>query len=89
MRDNLGLSALAEVRILHRYDIDPISEEVYERALGRILSEAPVDMVSEEEVEFGGDTKVFAVEYLPGSMIRERILPSSVSRFWGRRSIRL
>ena len=23
-------------------------------------------MVSEEEVEFGGDTKVFAVEYLPG-----------------------
>ena len=66
LRDNLGLSALAEVRILHRYDIDPISEEVYERALGRILSEAPVDMVSEEEVEFGGDTKVFAVEYLPG-----------------------
>ena len=29
LRDNLGLSALAEVRILHRYDIDPISEEVY------------------------------------------------------------
>ena len=66
LRDNLGLSALAEVRILHRYDIDSISEEVYERAMGRILSEAPVDMVSEEDVEFGGDTKVFAVEYLPG-----------------------
>ena len=45
LRDNLYLNTLEEVRILYRYDIDHISEDVYKQAIGRILSEAPVDRV--------------------------------------------
>ena len=45
LRDNLYLNTLEEVRILYRYDIDHISENVYKQAIGRILSEAPVDRV--------------------------------------------
>ena len=66
LQDNLHLKELESVRILHRYDIEDISEETYQRAVRRILSEAPVDDVYEEEVELDPADFVFAVEYLPG-----------------------
>lgn len=66
LRDNLNLDHLESVRILHRYDIENISDETYHRAIRRILSEAPVDDVQEEEVCFDPADFVFAVEYLPG-----------------------
>lgn len=66
LQDNLNLDHLESVRILHRYDIENISDETYHRAIRRILSEAPVDDVQEEEVCFDPADFVFAVEYLPG-----------------------
>ena len=66
MKQNLNLKGLESVRILHRYDIENISEETYQRAVSRILSEAPVDDVYEETVELDPADFVFAVEYLPG-----------------------
>ncbi len=66
LRDNLNLEALASVRVLHRYDLENLSEETYRRAVRRVLSEAPVDDVYEEEAVFSPQDFVFAVEYLPG-----------------------
>ena len=66
LRDNLHLRTLESVRILHRYDIESITEETYQKAVRRILSEAPVDDVYEETVELDPADFVFAVEYLPG-----------------------
>ena len=67
LRSNLGLKDLQDVRILHRYDVENLSEDLYEKAIGRILSEAPVDQVSHETLpeDVKGST-LFAVEYLPG-----------------------
>ncbi len=67
LRSNLGLKDLQDVRILHRYDVENLSEDLYEKAIGRILSEAPVDQVSRETMpeDVKGST-LFAVEYLPG-----------------------
>lgn len=66
LRDNLNLESLTSVRILHRYDLENLSESTYQRAVRRILSEAPVDDVYEEEVTLDPADFVFAVEYLPG-----------------------
>ena len=61
------MKQLEEVRILHRYDVENLSEEVYRQAIERILSEAPVDEVYEEDMpENTEGCFVFAVEYLPG-----------------------
>ena len=67
LRSNLQLTGLQEVRVLYRYDIEGLSEDTYRRAITRILSEAPVDDVYEEEVPgLAEEGRLFAVEYLPG-----------------------
>ncbi|MBQ7058534.1 MAG: phosphoribosylformylglycinamidine synthase [Firmicutes bacterium] len=67
LRSNLGLKDLQDVRILHRYDVENLPEDLYEKAIGRILSEAPVDNVSREDLPADVEGKIlFAVEYLPG-----------------------
>ena len=67
LKSNLGLSGLTDLRILHRYDVEHLSEDLFEKAIGRILSEAPVDRVYWENLpEEVQDQVIFAVEYLPG-----------------------
>ncbi len=66
LQTNLGMSGLEDVRILHRYDIDKISDKAYEQGLHTIFSEPPVDDVYEETYELAGDETAFGVEYLPG-----------------------
>ncbi|MGE5328293.1 MAG: phosphoribosylformylglycinamidine synthase [Deltaproteobacteria bacterium] len=66
LKGNLGVKGLKSIRILNRYDISGISDEVYQTALKTIFSEPPVDLVYDEEFKISGDEKVFAVEYLPG-----------------------
>ena len=62
----LGIHTVRNVRVLIRYDIENISEEVYKDALVTVFSEPPVDYVYEEEFEKKASEKVFGVEYLPG-----------------------
>lgn len=66
LKETLRLAGLKGVRILNRYDVAGISDEVYERARCTIFSEPTVDYVYDEEVKFAPDERVFAVEYLPG-----------------------
>ena len=67
LKSNLNLKQLEDVRVLHRYDVENIPEEVYRKAVARILSEAPVDDVYEENLpEDVKGHRLFATEYLPG-----------------------
>lgn len=66
LRHNLAIEELKNVRILHRYDVDNISEEVYQKALYTIFSEKTVDNLFENKFETEGQDFVFAMEYLPG-----------------------
>ena len=65
-KDNLGIEALEDVRVLNKYILGDMEEEQYVRTGNTILSEAPVDRVYEENFEIGQDEIAFGVEYLPG-----------------------
>ena len=65
IKSYLGIKTVTGVRVFIRYDIENVSEETYQKALGTVFSEPPVDEVYEEKIELG-DAKVFSVEYLPG-----------------------
>ena len=62
----LNISAVTNVRVLIRYDIENLSEETYRQSLITIFSEPPLDFVYEEEFPAGETDRVFSVEYLPG-----------------------
>lgn len=65
IRSYLGIKTVTDVRVLIRYDIENISDEVYKRALVTVFSEPPVDDLYEEDFD-GQGKKVFSVEFLPG-----------------------
>ena len=66
LRSYLGLKGLEGVRILTRYDIENLPEEVWLQAKDTVFSEAPVDHLYEEQFPVQEQDRVFAVEYLPG-----------------------
>ena len=53
------------MRIVNRYDVEGISQELFDQATPTVFSEPQVDTVSADLPDFGG-AAVFAVEYLPG-----------------------
>lgn len=65
LKTNLMISGLREVRIFHRYDVEGITEEVFNRAINTVFSEPQVDTVYRNLPEVS-DARVFAIEYLPG-----------------------
>ncbi|MDF2542379.1 MAG: phosphoribosylformylglycinamidine synthase [Herbinix sp.] len=66
LKSYLGIIGLEKVRVLIRYDIENISEEIYQKALGTVFSEPPIDDIYEECFQAEPTDKVFSVEYLPG-----------------------
>ncbi|AOT69887.1 phosphoribosylformylglycinamidine synthase [Geosporobacter ferrireducens] len=66
LKENLGMKALENLRIVNRYDIAGIGEEAFQKARNTIFSEPPVDEVVDEVLEIGENIRCFAVEYLPG-----------------------
>ena len=60
----LGITALKRVRILNRYDVENIREDLFAYAKRTVFSEPQLDIVSDDFDAQGGT--VFAVEYLPG-----------------------
>ncbi|WP_455155193.1 phosphoribosylformylglycinamidine synthase [Stomatobaculum longum] len=62
----LGISDIAGVRVLVRYDIENLDDKTFVQARGTIFSEPPLDELYEETFpKEAGDT-VFSAEYLPG-----------------------
>ncbi|WP_443948130.1 phosphoribosylformylglycinamidine synthase, partial [Phascolarctobacterium faecium] len=66
LRNNLGMKNLTGIRILNRYDVMGVSDEEFAAARKIVLSEPPVDTVTDEIFEVPAGCCAFAVEYLPG-----------------------
>ncbi len=66
LRNYLDMKTLNNVRVLIRYDVEALSEEIYKKALVTVFSEPPVDYVYENTFEKEPSDRVFSVEYLPG-----------------------
>ncbi len=64
--ESLHIDNIENLRILNRYDVEGISEEVYENAAKTIFSEPNLDVVYYEEIPELNDERVFAIEFLPG-----------------------
>ncbi|WP_236880723.1 phosphoribosylformylglycinamidine synthase [Clostridioides difficile] len=64
--ESLHIDNIENLRILNRYDVEEISEEVYENAAKTIFSEPNLDVVYYEEIPKLNDERVFAIEFLPG-----------------------
>ena len=62
----LGIKDVTGVRVLIRYDVENISDEVFEKACTCVFSEPPVDDLFRETFEMAENAKAFSVEYLPG-----------------------
>ena len=65
----LGITALQDVRVLIRYDVENLSDATYRQALGTVFSGPPVDEYFEETFAVDTDALVFSVEYLPGQFL--------------------
>ena len=66
LKNYLGIGGLTKVRILIRYDVENITDEIFEKACKSVFSEPPVDILYREEVPAEEKDRVFSVEYLPG-----------------------
>jgi len=65
-RNYLGMKNLQKVRILTRYDVENISEEIFHRSCNGIFAELPVDDFYLEEFPYDTKDDTFSVEYLTG-----------------------
>lgn len=66
IKENLQISNLEDVIILNRYDVEGITQEVFEKAKNTIFSEPQVDICYEEEYKVDAKDIIFGVEFLPG-----------------------
>lgn len=66
IKENLQISNLQKIVILNRYDVEGISDEVFEKAKGTIFSEPQVDNYFVEDYPVDSNASVFGVEFLPG-----------------------
>ncbi len=62
----LAVKGLTGVRKLIRYDVENVSDEVFEKACRTVFSEPPVDILYRETIDIPEDGFVFSVEALPG-----------------------
>ncbi|MDI9590866.1 MAG: phosphoribosylformylglycinamidine synthase [Acidobacteriota bacterium] len=65
LRHTLGIQGLTKLRLINRYDVEGISEELFGRCVPTVFSEPQSDDVFFALPAFG-DAVVFAVEFLPG-----------------------
>ena len=66
LKETFRLDELKAVRIIRRYDIEGLSDEEYAAVKNVVFSEPPVDVVYEEKLPKFPNSRVFAVEFLPG-----------------------
>ncbi|MBQ1311385.1 MAG: phosphoribosylformylglycinamidine synthase, partial [Blautia sp.] len=66
IKSYLGITSVTNVRVLIRYDVENLEEELFQTALYTVFSEPPVDRVYLETFPCGESDHCFSVEYLPG-----------------------
>ena len=62
----LGIKSVTAVRVLIRYDVENISDEVFDKACKTVFAEPPVDDLYLENFESAEGSHIFSVEFLPG-----------------------
>ena len=62
----LGIKSVTAVRVLIRYDVENISDEVFDKACKTVFAEPPVDDLYLENFETAAGSRIFSVEFLPG-----------------------
>ena len=62
----LGIQTVTNVRELIRYDVENISDDVFEKACHTVFAEPPVDDLYLEKFEAADGAHVFSVEFLHG-----------------------
>lgn len=65
LQESIALPGLTGLRVIQRYDVTGVSEEVFETAARTVLSEPIVDVVS-SGLSLTNNEQAFAVAYLPG-----------------------
>ena len=66
IRTFLGIEGIENLRLLIRYDVENIRDDVFETACRCVFSEPPVDDLYRESFEVPEGARVFSVESLPG-----------------------
>ncbi len=66
IRTFLGIEEIEDLRLLIRYDVENIRDDVFETACRCVFSEPPVDDLYRESFEAPEGARVFSVESLPG-----------------------
>ena len=66
LKGYLGIDGLEQVRIFIRYDVENLSDAVFEKACKGIFAEPPVDDLYYEKIEMPQNSRCFSVEFLPG-----------------------
>ncbi|MDR1796332.1 MAG: phosphoribosylformylglycinamidine synthase [Clostridiales Family XIII bacterium] len=66
LKENLGIAGLKRVRVINRYDVENIGDELYEKAKQLVFSEPNLDRATDEEFGAPEESFSFGIEYLPG-----------------------
>jgi phosphoribosylformylglycinamidine synthase len=66
LRDNLGVAALEDLRLVIRYDVEGLDAAAFEAARWTVFAEAPLDDTFLDTLPLAANETAFAVEYLPG-----------------------
>ncbi len=66
IRTFLGVQGIEDLRLLIRYDIENIRDDVFATACDCVFSEPPVDVLYHETIEIPEGARTFSVEALPG-----------------------
>ncbi len=65
IKDFLGIKSIEKVRVINRYDVENIEEELFENCITTVFSEPQLDNTS-KVLDIKSADVVFAVEFLPG-----------------------
>ncbi|MBP2665703.1 MAG: phosphoribosylformylglycinamidine synthase [Firmicutes bacterium] len=66
LKENVGLQGLTRLRLINRYDVAGLDDMEYALARETVFAEPPADQFFDEIIDLGPDSRVFAMEYLPG-----------------------
>jgi phosphoribosylformylglycinamidine synthase len=61
----LNIKSVKNLKVINRYDIENITNEIYQESMKTIFSEPPIDNVY-ENLKVEDSNKIIAIEYLPG-----------------------
>ena len=66
LKTQLKIDSISDLKVVNRYDVQGVDEDVLNQGIPTILSEPMVDDVHKEDYPTSSSAHVFAIEFLPG-----------------------